>query len=357
MNIANLIVEKKSPLPRYLQVEQNLIDIFKSGRFSIGDALPAERELVRMTGVSRITVRKAIDNLEDQGLVRKEWGRGIFIVKIPEVLRSHRIGFLSIKSKSYMDHPVTAEIFRGILNYLAMHSYRLEFIFVDPKELESGKLPEYLKGLPLDGLIVKEHFIPIDYVKQIIDPSRLLYLNEVSVVDTGAAYAIAAGHLLELGHRRIGVITGDKNMFYIKDIHASLSELFRSKGVEFDESLLRYGPYTTAHGHDGTMDLIPKARDVTALLAGDEHVALGCLQALRKLNLKCPEDVSIVCLNNFICSSFDPPMTTVDLNRSEIGGAVARGIIDIIENGIRSSSAIHQTGNLIVRQSAIPLSK
>src|SRR5262245_29475931 len=66
-------------VPLYYQLHNILVDKIRSGEFSIGSRIPTEAELVQEYGVSRITVRQGLAILEEQGLVRREPGRGTFV--------------------------------------------------------------------------------------------------------------------------------------------------------------------------------------------------------------------------------------------------------------------------------------
>lgn len=71
--------DRNRPEPLWWQVEQAIREIIQGGEWSTGDQIPAEDRLCQMFGVSRITLRHALRNLEDSGLLRREHGRGTFV--------------------------------------------------------------------------------------------------------------------------------------------------------------------------------------------------------------------------------------------------------------------------------------
>jgi GntR family transcriptional regulator len=71
--------DRRRPEPLWYQVEQAIRAIVKSGEWATGDQIPAEDRLCAMFGVSRITLRHALRNLEEHGLLRREHGRGTFV--------------------------------------------------------------------------------------------------------------------------------------------------------------------------------------------------------------------------------------------------------------------------------------
>ena len=83
-----LSIDPKSPIPRYYQLYNFLRGRIRAGEFQAGDALPSERQLVQDYGVSRITVVKAIDTLEKDGLIERQHGRGNFVTQPGEKLKT-----------------------------------------------------------------------------------------------------------------------------------------------------------------------------------------------------------------------------------------------------------------------------
>ena len=74
-------IDPDSPIPRYYQVYTSLRSRIRGHEFQPGDALPSERQLVEDFGVSRITVVKALDILDQEGLIERQHGRGNFVTQ------------------------------------------------------------------------------------------------------------------------------------------------------------------------------------------------------------------------------------------------------------------------------------
>lgn len=73
------MLDKESPVPMYVQIEEHLKRRMKQGEFTVGTAIPSERELTEMFDVSRMTVRQSVMNLVTEGLLYREKGRGTFV--------------------------------------------------------------------------------------------------------------------------------------------------------------------------------------------------------------------------------------------------------------------------------------
>ncbi len=73
------LLDKQSTVPMYVQIEEHLKQRILQGEFSVGTAIPSERELTEMFNVSRMTVRQSITNMVNTGLLYREKGRGTFV--------------------------------------------------------------------------------------------------------------------------------------------------------------------------------------------------------------------------------------------------------------------------------------
>jgi GntR family transcriptional regulator len=74
-------VDRASGAPAYAQIEERLVELIESGRLSVGDRLPAERDLAEWVGVSRMTARAALRSLAQRGVVERGVGRGTFVAR------------------------------------------------------------------------------------------------------------------------------------------------------------------------------------------------------------------------------------------------------------------------------------
>jgi GntR family transcriptional regulator len=86
-------IDRSSDRPVYRQIADQLREAIRKGEYGEGDPLPSETALADTYGVTRMTAREAIDVLKNEGLVRSEHGRGVFVRKQPTVLRLARNRF------------------------------------------------------------------------------------------------------------------------------------------------------------------------------------------------------------------------------------------------------------------------
>ncbi|MEM9287254.1 MAG: GntR family transcriptional regulator [Pseudomonadota bacterium] len=87
------LVGKKSNTPLYIQIANTLRQQIKDGKVATGDALPSERDLCSLTGASRVTIRKAVDQLIAEGILFRRQGSGTFVADRIEVPGAFLSGF------------------------------------------------------------------------------------------------------------------------------------------------------------------------------------------------------------------------------------------------------------------------
>jgi GntR family transcriptional regulator len=152
-------IDKEVPIPYHYQLRELLRGEIVAGRWSVDEKLPSERELCEAFGLSRTTIREAIDALVNEGLLRREKGRGTFIAapKILESLLQSPTGFTD--SMNEQDLPVCTRVLRmevGVAPDLIARELRvtmdepliildrLRFIFDEPILLVTSYLPQRL---------------------------------------------------------------------------------------------------------------------------------------------------------------------------------------------------------------------
>ncbi|MEO3750079.1 LacI family DNA-binding transcriptional regulator [Streptomyces sp. B6B3] len=134
------------------------------------------------------------------------------------------------------------------------------------------------------------------------------------------------GHLLELGHRRLGYVGGPAarttTRHRLEGHRAALAEA----GLAGDaERLTVHGRYDRASGYEGAVQLLSREPDLTAIVAANDTVALGVCAALRERGVRIPEDVSVTGFDDLpFAADAAPALTTVRLPLAEAGRIAAR---------------------------------
>jgi DNA-binding LacI/PurR family transcriptional regulator len=135
---------------------------------------------------------------------------------------------------------------------------------------------------------------------------------DVVKLDNIAATRMATEHLIKLGHRRIGVLTGIAGLITSDDRLAGYLEAHSRAGIEIDPTLLLTGEFEQSIAFGSTVDVMRSKAPPTALVSFSNMMTLGALHALHELGLKVPSDVSLVGVDDFdFAELLNPPLTVV----------------------------------------------
>jgi LacI family transcriptional regulator len=178
---------------------------------------------------------------------------------------------------------------------------------------------------------------------------------DVSAVlpDDHAGTSQAVEHLLSLGHERMVHVGGPE------DVSSTVNRL-----EAFEETLQRAGlggghdfaqRHTEEEGRRVTMGLLETRPDTTAVVAANDRLALGAIDAIRSTGRSCPADVSVVGFNDMPYSDrFSPPLTTVRISQYELGTRAARLLLETIADPGRDPETQLVATELVVRGSTAP---
>jgi LacI family transcriptional regulator len=163
---------------------------------------------------------------------------------------------------------------------------------------------------------------------------------------------LAARHLLELGHRRIGVISGPRDVMCSRARVAGFEFAHAEAGVAVDPALVRYGNFHAGAGERVGAELLASPDRPTAIFAGSDYQAMGVLRAARRLGLAVPGDVSIVGYDDVPMSAWlDPALTTVNQPIRDMAGTAARMLLDLSRGAGPAATRVDLVTELVVRES------
>jgi LacI family transcriptional regulator len=197
--------------------------------------------------------------------------------------------------------------------------------------------------------------IPIVFVDRVV---QSFSSYDSVLLNNRAAGLQAANYLLDLGHRRIAMITGTD---YIEPSHGrreGYEEAVRRRGLEVDPSLIRNGQFRDTEAFSECLRLLSSDKSVTAILIGSDQMFVGVMRALQHLGLSCPQDISVATIDDFpLAGVFNPRMTTVRQPIREMAGVALDLLIRRLTLGERAEPR-HDVveATLIVRDSCAPIS-
>jgi LacI family transcriptional regulator len=190
----------------------------------------------------------------------------------------------------------------------------------------------------------------------VADPRVPLEEGIASVSAANATGAKAATeHLLTLGHRRIGAITGPVGMVATEDRRNGYHAALVAAGVVPDPSLEVPSNWQIEGGAEAALTLLHRPDRPTAVFAFNDNVAAGTMRAARKLGLRVPEDLSVVGFDDVeFAELLTPPLTTVRQPLEEMGRMAVSLLTRLIERQPLEAVHVELATRLVVRESTAP---
>ena len=162
----------------------------------------------------------------------------------------------------------------------------------------------------------------------------------------------ATGHLISLGHRRIGFLAGRPDLESARLREQGYRRALEAAGIAFDPGLVRVGGYRAETAHDAARELLSLAPRPTAIFAANDVSAIETIAVARSLGIAVPDDLSVIGFDNVPESALCvPPLTTVDQSIQRLGQEAVRMLIDLIDHPDSRPSQVVLPTRLIERGS------
>ena len=190
----------------------------------------------------------------------------------------------------------------------------------------------------------------------VVDPSGEPGHDTPSIGTTNWSGGLSATrHLIELGHRRIAVISGPELVLCSRARLDGYRAAMDAVGLPVDPSLIRNGDFHVEAGFEQARILLDRPDRPTAIFAGSDLQALGVYDAARQAGLRIPEDLSVVGFDDLpVARWIGPPLTTVRQPLVEMAAAGARLVLALARGEKPEQTRIELATNLVVRQSTAP---
>jgi LacI family repressor for deo operon, udp, cdd, tsx, nupC, and nupG len=171
-------------------------------------------------------------------------------------------------------------------------------------------------------------------------------------IDNIAAAKQAAGHLVALGHRRIGFITGPVWNVLSHDRLYGYRDAMLEGGLALDEALVVNGDFSIRSGIAATKALLALPAPPTAIFASNDEMAFGAIRAVRDAGLRVPKDISVVGFDDIRFAAYvDPPLTTIRQPGQEIGRLAMTHLVRILSGERIADRRMLLPTELVVRGS------
>lgn len=245
-------------------------------------------------------------------------------------------------------------------SYLEANNYSLILCDYQNDLSKLERKLEFLRSRSVDGIVVfhleqplpilnrfKQEGIPIIAVDS---PIQDFFTDTVLVDNYQASYRVVR-RLVELGHKKIGIIAGDPQRFIGRERLNGYSDAMENFGL-FDEKLIEIGDYTKESGYQKTKELIEK-NQLTALYSTNYYMTLGTLQALYERKIIIPDEVSVIGFDYFEMSDILlPKLTVVEQPIKQIGEKIGQLLLARLKGqGVDNYQIVELETNLLWRDS------
>lgn len=220
---------------------------------------------------------------------------------------------------------------------------------------------EYIQGFAcgmVDGIINLDPAISQQWLENNSNDIPVITQNRLdgyspAIMDHDAAIKMAYEHVLDLGHRQIGFVSGPtRDLGAMSRLNAFLSCCL-SHSQSSDVNPVVYGDWEMASGEVAAKDVVQ--RQFTAVLCANDLMAIGLMRGLRQLGKRIPEDCSVVGHDNTLLSqASDPPMTTLKQDLDQIAMRTVEALLARID-GLEDLPVKAYSPKLIIRQSTASL--
>lgn len=176
----------------------------------------------------------------------------------------------------------------------------------------------------------------------------------VRLDNVGAAKAMT-NHMIQLGHRRIGVVTGPARSPLTSARLEGYKLALKEAGLPFASSLQTEGDYSMASGKKAASALLAIASPPSAICCFNDEMAIGAIQRIKQEGLSVPSDISVAGFDNLDFASYtDPPLTTISQPSEEFGSSAIALLFEIMEGNEKRKRHRVLPFELVIRDSSAP---
>ena len=344
------------------QIKSNILQGLVQPHQKIG----SENELMKEYDVSRHTIRKAIDDLANDGWIYKKQGAGTFCADrtVDELPKNRRHKNIAVITTYFSDY-IFPTIIRGAESYLSHNGYQVTVFSTNNNIEQERRCLEAVLSQQFDGVIIEptKSALPNPNINYYLNIERIgipyvmihAYYEELEpphvVMDDVEGGRMQTRHLLDLGHERIlgffknDDIQGTKRMKGFIKAHRECGLPLTPQNIVTYTTETMYKVPTQVLKEK----LLEEVNYPTAIVCYNDQIAIQLLDVLREMNLSVPEDISIVGYDDSTLSvASEVKLTTIKHPQESMGVEAAKLITNIIDS--KDRSAFEMTVNPVVFQ-------
>jgi len=322
------------------------------------------QEVARRAGVSPATVSRTINNpsMVNAKTAKRVWKA---VEELNYYPNSQARSLVSGRSRilglivSDITNPFFPELVKGFEDIAIQNEYE---ILISSTNYEPERMALCVRRMlerKVEGVAIMTSEMDKHLVEQLAHRNVPLVFLDVGptgesishvVVDYAMGVREAVEHLLSLGHRRIGFVSGPLGLKSARIRRSAFLRLMSQYGIDEDKRLLEEGDHTVDGGLSAMTRMLESQCAPTALLASNDLTAIGMMRAVHRAGLSVPRDISIVGFDDIHLAEFtEPPLTTVRLSRRELAEHAFHALLG--DSGEAPGSQSKLETHLIIRES------
>lgn len=306
------------------------------------------RDVAKAAGVSIGTVSAALNNSApvSQRLSRRVLRAVEQVGYAPDgVARSLRLGRTRTLALVISDisNPFFASLAKAVERAADAAGYSLVLCNTDEDPEKELRMLQLLRVQRVDGALVAPAGYTADYAARlgrIVSMPVVLVDRTVEglgfddvVVDNVAAARIVTEYLIRLGHRRIAIVGGRPHVSTAEERLRGFREAMAAHGIAVEPGFELQADFQTERAFDAVQTLLGRPNPPTAIFAANNLMAIGTVQAAISMGFRCPEDISIAGIDDFVWSStMQPRLTTVVQPIEAMGESAVRCLIERLDS-------------------------
>jgi LacI family transcriptional regulator len=336
-------------MPRTGERGATLHDVAERAGVNVATASRALNEERRQL-VGADTAKRVLAAAEALDYQPHPFGRGL------KTNRSQTVGVLVPD----LTNPLYPPIVRGIDDALSAAGYTPLIANTDNDPERERQSFDALASRQVDGFIfataLRRHPLLAEAAERGLTLALVLRGTSAArlpgaAVDERAGMRSTLAHLRELGHRRVGYVAGPQEMSPPYERRRAFLALRKGMELDGDPDLVRVArSFAIADGRRLAGELLAATRPPTAIVAANDQLALGCLDAIAEAGLRCPRDISVVGCNDMpLADRITPALTTVRVPQYELGRKSAELLLQGLEAGGDPLGTVRLVPTLIIR--------
>jgi LacI family transcriptional regulator len=325
------------------------------------------RDVARKAGVSIKTVSRVVN---DQSEVAAETRQRVLTAitelgyrpsKLARALVTQRTDTIGLILGD-ITNPFFPEFSRGVMDVAQAEGYSVFVCNSDGRLASQIRALDSLVDHAVDGIILfpayesedemkafADHYQPVVVVGRFFEHPGI----GLVIMKSYQGARLAVDYLVSRGHTAIGMITGSCSPLSLMQRVQGFRDGLKDHGLPVIDEWILPGPPVLEHGVEAARQLLTQHPQVTAIFAYNDLLALGSIQACKKLGRRVPDDCAIVGFDDIeFASMVSPALTTVHVNKYKLGQQSMTRLLEMLHDPEGSFDPIYEDVTLMVRESA-----